>query len=107
MFISVDLPEPEAPIDRDHLAALHLEIDAAQRVHLGSSGAVDLGHVLDDVDDRSCSERRRVGPCGRPCVGAWNGFEALVRQRRLRDADDDLHPFTHLVAFDLACAGRR
>ena len=32
MFISVDLPEPEAPDDRDELAGIDRQIDAVQHL---------------------------------------------------------------------------
>ena len=42
MFISVDLPEPGRAHDRDEVAALDRERDAAQRVHLDVAHRVGL-----------------------------------------------------------------
>ena len=64
MFMIVDLPLPDGPDDRDHVAALDRQVDAAQRSILDLAGAVDL---LDagQLDQRSAPgqlQRARVQP---------------------------------------------
>ena len=50
MCISVDLPEPDGPDDRDELAFLDAQRDVAQRGDLELAVRVDLADV-DQLDD--------------------------------------------------------
>ena len=45
MCISVDLPEPDGPHDREHLAFADLQVDAAERVDLDLAQHVALGDI--------------------------------------------------------------
>ena len=51
MFISVDLPEPDAPMIATNSPGCDRERHAAQRVHLDVAHLVDLGDRF-DLDDR-------------------------------------------------------
>ena len=46
MCMKVDLPEPDGPVTDEELAARHVEIDAAQRLHLVLADHVGLTRFL-------------------------------------------------------------
>ena len=62
MFISVDLPEPDAPMMATNSPCVDGERDAAQRVHL------DVAHVVDlrDVVELQIERRSSRGPLEEP-----------------------------------------
>ena len=80
MFISVDLPEPEGAHDRDELALVDVERDAAQRVHhlvahavgLDQRAGFDQRHGLPWGGRRGQNRRGPggAGAAGVPCVDA-------------------------------------
>ena len=68
--MSVDLPEPDAPMMRDELAALDGEVDAAQRVHLDVAQAIDLGGVAgSSMSGRAHRRPSRGGSAGARFAG--------------------------------------
>ncbi len=102
MFISVDLPEPEAPMMATNSPSLDVEGHAAQRVHVDVAHPVGLGDVGDLDERRDRHRRRRVLRRARPCLGL--GLGALVLVERV--GDDDV-PLGELAAahLDLAAVG--
>ena len=78
MFSSVDLPEPDGPDDRDRVAALDDEVDAAQRLH-GRIGAVRAADAA-QLDDR------RPGQDGEPAGVARRRRRAAGTRVRCRAA---------------------
>ena len=61
MFISVDLPEPLAPMIATNSPAVDLQRDAAHGVHRHLAGVVDLVDVLDFDDGRHGARNSRSG----------------------------------------------
>ena len=111
---SVDLPEPEAPTIGDHLAGVHQQVEALQRLHLDGLGLVDAHQVVAD-DQRVVTElgrpfggahrrllpSRHVADCTQPgghpsanrppvatdrrgAPGAWPGTDGSARDHRVR-----------------------
>ena len=85
MFMSVDLPQPGLPDDRDELAGVHLEVDAAERPERPGVGDVVLDHgaQVDEVAagsdlggrafDRAAQEAAEHGASGCGARGCASG----------------------------------
>ena len=81
MCMNVDLPEPDGPVTARNSPRSHVEVDAAQRLHLDLADDVGLDEVL-DRDDRGHGMRRLPAPAAaRPPARAPRHQRIAARPR--------------------------
>ena len=89
MWKSVDLPEPDGPMIERNSPRLHVQIDAAQRLHIHLADAVDLAQVA-DLDDAPLLIGQRLDRILRG--GAQPGIERAEQRADQGDAARDGPP---------------
>ena len=88
MFISVDLPDPDGAHDRDELAALDRQRDAAQRVHLDVADRVASSTISRSSMTVTGRGRGASGLLRAPVVSATPLMVHPARRREAAAAED-------------------